>query len=133
MFMKSLQVGFVGVVLSIATAWAGPSAIQGVVKDAKGQAIKGADVRVESKDGKQQFNTVKTDAKGRYISGGLPVGVYRATLVVNGAAKASITNTKTKPHEFCRTAIDDSSSSNSRTSERNTKQNREHFSLPRSL
>jgi hypothetical protein len=96
MFMKSLQVGFVGVVLSIATAWAGPSAIQGVVKDAKGQAIKGADVRVESKDGKQQFNTVKTDAKGRYISEGLPVGVYRVTLVVNGAAKASITNTKTK-------------------------------------
>jgi Carboxypeptidase regulatory-like domain len=75
--MKSLQIGFVGVVLSIATAWAGPSAIQGVVKDAKGQAIKGADVRIESKDGRQKFNTVKTDAKGRYITDGLPVGVYR--------------------------------------------------------
>jgi Carboxypeptidase regulatory-like domain len=96
MFMKSLHVGFVGVVLSIATAWAGPSAIQGVVKDAKGQAIKGADVRIESKDGRQKFNTVKTDAKGRYITDGLPVGVYRVTLVVNGAVKASITNTKTK-------------------------------------
>ena len=94
--MKSLQVGFVGVVLSVATAWAGPSAIQGVVKDAKGQAIKGADVRIESKDGRQKFNTVKTDAKGRYITDGLPVGVYRVTLVVNGAVKASITNTKTK-------------------------------------
>jgi hypothetical protein len=99
MFMKSLQVGFVGVILSIATAWAGPSSIQGVVKDAKGQAIKGADVRVESKDGRQKFNTVKTDAKGRYITEGLPVGVYRVTLVVNGAAKASITNTKTKENQ----------------------------------
>jgi hypothetical protein len=96
MFTKSLQIGFLGLVLSVATAWAGPSAIQGVVKDAKGQAIKGADVRIESRDGKQLFNTAKTDANGRYISDGLPVGVYRVTLVVNGAVKASITNTKTK-------------------------------------
>ena len=95
MFIKSLQIGFVGLVLSVATAWAGPSAIQGVVKDAKGQAIKGADVQIASKDGKQQFKTVKTDAKGRYISERLPVGIYRVTLVVNGAVKASITNTNT--------------------------------------
>ncbi len=96
MFIKSVQIGFIGLVLSVATVWAGPAAIQGLVKDAKGQAIKGADVRIESKDGKQHFNTVKTDAKGRYISEGLPVGVYRVTLIVNGAVKASITNTKTK-------------------------------------
>src|SRR5205809_7514697 len=96
MFMKSLRVGLIGFVLSVATAWAGPSAIQGVVQDAKGQAIKNADVRIESKDGKQHFNTVKTDAKGRYVSEGLPAGVYRVSLVVNGAVKASITNTKTK-------------------------------------
>jgi len=96
MFTKSLKIAVVGFVLSVATASAGPSAIQGVVKDAKGQAIKGADVRIESKDAKQHFNTVKTDAKGRYISEGLPAGVYRVTLVVNGAVKTSITNTKTK-------------------------------------
>src|SRR5712664_3213923 len=99
MFIKSLRIGFVGLVLCAASAWAGSSAIQGVVKDAKGQAIKGADVRIESKDGKQQFNTVKTDRNGRYISEGLPLGVYRVTLVVNGAAKASITNTKTKANQ----------------------------------
>ena len=99
MFTKSLRIGLIGFVLSVATAWAGPSAIQGLVKDAKGQAIKGADVQIASKDGKQQFNTVKTDAKGRYISQGLPAGVYRVTLVVNGAVKASITNTKTKPDQ----------------------------------
>jgi hypothetical protein len=99
MFIKSLRIGLIGLVLSVATAWAGPSAIQGLVKDAKGQAIKGADVRIESKDGKQQFTTVKTDAKGRYISESLPAGVYRVTLAVNGAVKASITNTKTKPDQ----------------------------------
>ena len=75
MFTKSLQIGLIGFALTVATAWSGPSSIQGEVKDAKGQAIKGADVRIESKDGKQQFNTVKTDGKGRYLSEGLPVGV----------------------------------------------------------
>jgi hypothetical protein len=97
MFIKSLQIGCVGlVVCAVATAWAGPSSIQGIVKDAKGQPIKGADVRIESKDGKQLFNTVKTDVKGRYISQGLQPGVYRVTLMVNGAVKGSIMNTKTK-------------------------------------
>ena len=96
MFIKSLQIGFVGWFLCIATAWAGPGSIQGIVKDAKGQPIKGADVRVESRDGKQLFNTVKTDGKGRYISQGLKPGVYRVSLVVNGGVKASIMNTSTK-------------------------------------
>lgn len=96
MSTKSLQIGFIGLVLCAATAWAGPSAIQGVVKDAKGHAIKGADVRIESRDGKKLFKTVKTDGSGRYVSDGLAAGVYRVTLVVNGAVKASIMNTQTK-------------------------------------
>ena len=96
MFIKSLQIGFVGLFFGIASAWAGSSSIQGIVKDAKGQPIKGADVRVESRDGKQLFNTVKTDGKGRYISQGLKPGIYRVSLVVNEAAKASIVNTSAK-------------------------------------
>jgi Prophage tail fibre N-terminal. len=96
MFIKSLQIGFVGLLLSVASVWAGPASIQGIVKDAKGQPIKNADVRVESRDGKQLFNTVKTDGKGHYISQGLKPGVYRVSLVVNGAVKAAIGNTKTK-------------------------------------
>jgi hypothetical protein len=91
----SLQIGFVGLVLCVATAWAATSALQGIVKDPKGHPIKGADVRIESKDGKLP-KTVKTDANGRYAADGLPPGVYRATLVVNGAVKASIMNTKTR-------------------------------------
>ena len=99
MFIKSLKIGFVGLVLSVATAWAGPSAIQGVVKDAKGQAIRGADVRIESRDGKKLLQTVKTDGKGHYLSNGLAAGTYRVTLVVNGAVKASIMNTQTHPDQ----------------------------------
>src|SRR6266446_10376393 len=99
MFIKSLQIGFVGLFFCIASAWAGPASIQGIVKDAKGQPIKGANVQVASKDGKQLYNTVKTDAQGRYISQGLQPGVYRVSLVVNGAVKASISNTKAKPDQ----------------------------------
>jgi serine/threonine protein kinase len=73
-----------------------PASFQGFVKDAKGEPIKGADVRIESRDGKQMFGTVKTDPKGRYISQGLQPGVYRITLLVNGTVKASILNSRTK-------------------------------------
>jgi hypothetical protein len=96
MTIKSLQMAFVGLLCCIATIWAGPASIQGTVTDAKGQPIRGADVRIESVDGKQLFKTVKTDARGRYVSQGLQLRVYRLTLVVNGAVKACITNIKTK-------------------------------------
>jgi TolB-like protein/tRNA A-37 threonylcarbamoyl transferase component Bud32 len=81
------------------TTAVGPASIQGFVKAAKGEPIKGADVRIESRDGKQVFTTVKTDAKGRYISQGLQPGVYRVTLLVNGAVKTSIMNTQTKANQ----------------------------------
>jgi serine/threonine protein kinase len=84
----------------------GPASIQGFVKDAKGGPIKGTDVRIESRDGKQVFSTVKTDSKGRYISPGLQPGVYRVTLLVNGAVKASIMNTQTKANQPTRLNFD---------------------------
>jgi hypothetical protein len=96
MLTKLLRMGIIGLMLCAANAWAGPASIQGIVKDAQGKPIKGADVRIESRDGKQLFNTVKTDAKGHYISQGLNPGVSRVALVVNGAAKASIMNTSAK-------------------------------------
>jgi hypothetical protein len=99
MFIKSLQIGLTSFFLCAAAAWAGPASIQGVVKDAQGKPVKGADVRIESKDGKKLFNTVKTDTKGHYVSQGLPAGVYRVSLVVNGAVKAAISNTTAKPDQ----------------------------------
>jgi Protein kinase domain/Carboxypeptidase regulatory-like domain len=77
----------------------GPASIQGFVKDAKGEPIKGAGVRIESRDGKQVLSTVNTDPRGRYTSQGLQPGVYRVTLLVNGAVKASIMNTQTKANQ----------------------------------
>src|SRR5439155_9784687 len=89
----------------------GPASIQGFVKDAKGEPIQGAGVRIESRDGKQVLSTAKTDPKGRYISHGLQPGVYRVTLLVNGAVKASITNTQTKANQPTRLNFDFKSTS----------------------
>jgi hypothetical protein len=77
----------------------GPASIEGFVRDAKGEPIKGADVRIESRDGKQVFSTVKTNPKGHYVSQGLQPGAYRVTLLVDGTVKASIMNTQTKPNQ----------------------------------
>jgi len=106
MFIKSLQIGLMGFLLCGVNAWAGPASIQGIVKDAKGQPIKGADVQIESLDGKQLFKTVKTDARGRYVSQGLQLRVYRVTLLVNGAVKACLTNIKTKQDEATEVNLD---------------------------
>src|SRR5437870_11928400 len=96
MFIKSFRIGFIGLILLATSAWAATSAIQGVVTDVKGKPIKGADIRIETTNGGKLLKTVKTDANGHYVSDGLPAGVYRVTLVVNGAVKASINNTKTR-------------------------------------
>src|SRR6266404_5015224 len=65
----------------------------------KEQTNKGLFGAIQSTDRKQVFATAKTDGKGRYISQGLQPGVYKVTLMVNGAVKASITNTKTKENQ----------------------------------
>jgi 5-hydroxyisourate hydrolase-like protein (transthyretin family) len=99
MFIKSIGIGFVGVMLFVASAAAANSVLEGVVKDGKGHPIQGVDVRIEAKNGGRLLTTVKTDEKGRYILKGLAAGIYRVTLVVNGALKTSINNTTLEPGE----------------------------------
>jgi hypothetical protein len=94
MSIKLLGIGFVGLILSTASAWAADSALQGVVKDPEGHPIKGADIRIEAKNRGKLLQTVKTDVTGRYASGSLPPGDYRVTLVVNGTVKTSINNAR---------------------------------------
>jgi len=97
--MKSIWIGFIGVMLFVATASAASSELQGIVKDANGHPIQGADIRIEATSGGTLLTTIKTDANGRYTLNGLAAGTYRVTLVVNGALKASINNTMVAPDE----------------------------------
>jgi hypothetical protein len=91
MIIKSIWIGFVGLILSAASAWATGSTLQGIVKDSEGHPIRGANIRIEAKNGRL-VKTIQTDVSGRYISDGLPAGDYRVTLIVNGAVKTSISN-----------------------------------------
>ncbi len=99
MFIKSIWIGFIGVMLFVASASAAGPGLQGIVKDIKGHPIQGADIRIESTKTGGLLTTVKTNAKGRYSLEGLAAGKYRVTLVVNGAVKASINNTTLEPGE----------------------------------
>src|SRR5438094_10546996 len=93
MLSKSFILSFVGSLFVTFTVWAGTSVIEGVVKDATGRPIKGADVRIETKN----FSKIlKPDASGRYVIDVLAVGTYQVTLVINGQVKASIRDAKTQ-------------------------------------
>ena len=99
MFMKSILIALIGVMLFVAGASAASSVLQGIVKDAKGHPIQGADIRIEETKTGRLLTTVKTNGTGRYSLDGLAAGKYRVTLVVNGAVKASIKNTTLEPGE----------------------------------
>ena len=99
MFMKSIWIAFAGVMLFVASASAASSVLQGIVKDANGHPIQGANIRVEATKTGKLLTTVKTNVNGRYTLEDLAAGNYRVTLVVNGAVKASINNTTLEPGE----------------------------------
>ena len=69
--MKKIIVGLIGLILLVASARAGSSVLEGIVKDAKGHPMEGADIRIETKNGGRLLTTVKTDVNGRYILDGL--------------------------------------------------------------
>ena len=89
MFIKSIWIGFIGVTLFVASASAVSPALQGIVKDAKGHPIQGADIRIEPTNTGRLLTTVKTNVNGRYNLEGLAAGNYRVTLVVNSAVESS--------------------------------------------
>jgi hypothetical protein len=99
MIIKSIWIGFVAVMVCVASASAASSRLEGIVNDASGRPIQGADIRIESNNTGRLLTTVKTDAHGHYILQGLAAGNYRVTLAVNGVVKTSINNTTVEPGE----------------------------------
>jgi len=90
---KSIILSLIGVLFVAFSVSAGTSVLEGVVKDASGRPIRGAEVRIEAKN----FSKIlKTDASGRYVTDVLAVGTYQVTLIINGQVKASIRDAKTQ-------------------------------------
>jgi hypothetical protein len=72
---------------------AAASAVEGIVKDANGRPIAGADIRIEARSGRASKGFTRSDSRGHYIYDGLTPGVtYRVTLLIHGSVKASINN-----------------------------------------
>src|ERR1700690_2839758 len=64
-------------------AWAQTAAFEGTVKGPDGKPVVNAVMKIERQDVKGNY-TVKTDKKGHYFYGGLPLGNYKVTVVVDG-------------------------------------------------
>src|SRR5438874_13368053 len=85
MLPRSIILSLIGVLFVAFSVSAGTSVLEGVVKDASGRPIKGADVRIEAKN----FSKIlKTDASGRYVTDVLAVGTYQVTLVIKWASQS---------------------------------------------
>ena len=66
-----------------AISWAQTAAFEGTVKGPDGKPVVGAVMRIERQDVRGNYQ-VKTDKKGHYFYGGLPLGNYKITAVVDG-------------------------------------------------
>jgi Carboxypeptidase regulatory-like domain len=95
MLTKSFRAGVIGLISLAFSAWATGATLEGVVKDATGLPVKGADVRIEAATKSKVAKIVKTDSSGRYRCVDLAVGTYRVFLSLNGSLKASIMNATT--------------------------------------
>src|ERR1700722_8184829 len=69
-------------------SWAQIAAIEGDVKGADGQPVKGAVIQIDRQDMKGTYKGAKTDKKGHYIYNGLPFpGTYNVAVFVDGDKK----------------------------------------------
>jgi len=84
-------------VLFAGAAWAQIAAIEGDVKGADGQLVKGAVILIERQDMKGTYKGAKTDKKGHYIYNGLPFpGTYTVTIFVDGQKADETKNVRTQ-------------------------------------
>jgi tetratricopeptide (TPR) repeat protein len=67
-------------------AWAQTAAFEGTITGPDGKVIPGAQIKIERQDVKGNYQ-VKTDKKGHYFYGGLPLGNYKITVFVDGVDK----------------------------------------------
>src|SRR5881392_2154684 len=89
MFNRCLTLAALATTAAICTAFGQSGAVSGTVRGADGRPAQGAQIRFE---GKQRGNfTTTTDAHGKYAYKGLPPGIYKISVLINGTPKSSAT------------------------------------------
>jgi tetratricopeptide (TPR) repeat protein len=81
--------------LAAVSAWAQTTTIEGDVKDASGQPLKGAVIQLQRTDIKGHYQ-VKSDKKGHWLYTGLPFGTYDISCVVDGKVVDKVSGVKSK-------------------------------------
>lgn len=93
-FFQKLPGVVLPLILFSGAAMAQMTSLTGVVKGEDGQPLKDAVVNIDRKDIKGHYQT-KTKKKGDYFHAGLPIGVYKVTVLVDGKERDSVDNVKT--------------------------------------
>ncbi len=84
-----------GILFLALSAFAQTSSLEGDVMGEDGSPLRGALVKIDRKDIKGHYQ-VKTDKKGHYFHAGLPLGVYKVTVEVEGKDRDSVDNVRTR-------------------------------------
>lgn len=83
MFFRKFALGAAAAFLFAGLSFAQTTAISGSVKGEDGKGLKDAQIKITRTDIKGNYK-VKTNKKGEYYYGGLPLGNYNVVLEVNG-------------------------------------------------
>jgi hypothetical protein len=89
MFKRYLTFAALGMAAAICTAFGESGVVSGTVRGADGKPAQGAQIRFEGKE-RSNFTTT-TDAHGKYAYKGLPAGLYKISVLINGTPKSSVT------------------------------------------
>ena len=95
---RNVALPALGILFCAIAGFAQTSSMEGDVKGEDGSPVKGAVVKIEREDIKGHYQ-VKTDKKGHYYYGGLPLGRYKVTLEVDGKDVDYVDKVQTHPGE----------------------------------
>ncbi|HWR49598.1 MAG TPA: carboxypeptidase regulatory-like domain-containing protein [Bryobacteraceae bacterium] len=94
MFFKKMALGAAAAILFAGLSFAQTTAISGSVKGEDGKGLKDALIKITRTDIKGNYK-VKTNKKGEYYYGGLPLGNYNIVLEVNGQDVDTVNGVRT--------------------------------------
>jgi tetratricopeptide (TPR) repeat protein len=94
MRFQTLALSAASALLFSLAGFAQTSSLEGDVKGEDGKPLAGALVKIERKDIKGNYK-VKTDKRGHYFHAGLPLGMYKLTVEVDGKDRDSVDNVRT--------------------------------------
>ena len=89
MFNRYLTFTALATAAAICTTFGQSGAVSGTVRGADGKPAQAAQIRFEGK-GRSNFTTT-TDAHGKYAYKGLPPGLYKVSVLINGTPKSTVT------------------------------------------